>query len=230
MDYGEAWEDAWEQHVRDWKPSSDQDSVHHSVTRLNLEMDEDILVMGDLRSYVPPRVDDMYTVCRYARRLRTRRTDATRSAFEDDVDDWDTLSDEEILKTFGSDGSRFSVPYPTLWPCSVISKDTRPDHHNDDGSASTTYTVRIFQSDVYRSADWSKRGVPYILYNYPRESIRYVTTPYHSDQHLPNAFRHAIEIRDEILPEQWKNDVDPETLPVEPATGEEEDDWVAQQL
>jgi hypothetical protein len=41
--------------------------------------------------------------------------------------------------------------------------------------------------------------------DYPPASVRYFTKPYKSDQHLPGAFRHPIEIRDDLFPEQWKN-------------------------
>jgi hypothetical protein len=40
----------------------------------------------------------------------------------------------------------------------------------------------------------------------PIEAFTFVHTPYASDMHLPNVFRHAIMIPDEIFPEKWKND------------------------
>lgn len=41
--------------------------------------------------------------------------------------------------------------------------------------------------------------------NVPRSALSFFDKPGRTDMHLPNAFRHAIGIPDEIFPEQWKN-------------------------
>jgi hypothetical protein len=96
------------------------------------------------------------------------------------------------------------------WPCSVLVQEESNDEdenedEDDDGISGDTYTVTIHQSDFYDPTPWSNNELPRILYNYPREAIRYFVRPYASDQHLPNAFRHSIGIPDAIFPPQWKN-------------------------
>jgi len=44
-----------------------------------------------------------------------------------------------------------------------------------------------------------------LLTQFPKESIIFRTKPYLSDQHLPGAFRHFIEIEESLFPNQWKH-------------------------
>ena len=37
----------------------------------------------------------------------------------------------------------------------------------------------------------------------PQSAIFFVDKPYQSDLHLPNAFRHPIELREDLVPEEW---------------------------
>jgi hypothetical protein len=68
-----------------------------------------------------------------------------------------------------------------------------------------SYVVRIFPSPFHRRPRWDARGLPRIYTDFPRSSIRHFTKPGLADQHSPQAFRHHIEIPDEMVPPQWKN-------------------------
>ena len=46
-----------------------------------------------------------------------------------------------------------------------------------------------------------------IITNFEKKSIRLTLKRYTSDQHIKGAFRHFMEINDDIFPEQWKNAV-----------------------
>jgi len=74
-----------------------------------------------------------------------------------------------------------------IWPCDILEKMT-----------DTHYEVRIireYEEDV-------------LLTMFPQESITFRMKQYTSDQHLPGAFRHYIEIEDSMFPEQWKMSYD----------------------
>jgi hypothetical protein len=110
--------------------------------------------------------------------------------------DWRDLDDESILQLYGEDGSEFTreelgtdyLQAHDFWePCLVIKEEN-----------SGRYTVRVLSGKT-------EERRPDFLTNYPRESIRYFMKPYKSDLHLPNAFRHHIEISDEMFPEKWKD-------------------------
>ena len=73
----------------------------------------------------------------------------------------------------------------------------------DDGDG--LYTVRIHQTPFERDADWHHNQLPRILTGYHREGIHYFVKPGRSDQHLPGVFRHSIGIRDDMIPDDWKD-------------------------
>jgi len=132
---------------------------------------------------------------------------------------WKELSDNEIFEEYAIDvGKNESVPFTHFrdnppgrsghfWPCSIISEH---DHGDFDGDGDEDrYVVRIFPSHYHRyvigEETFSSLAVNLLLVNYPKSSIRFVTVPYHGDQYHQNAFRHHIEINDDLFPSQWKN-------------------------
>ena len=170
----------------------------YSVTKLNEDEGPVIpeLMSGDLRKEVTH--PDLMTACLYF-------IDNDEIPKEWQMNDangaWKNLTDEEILVRYGEQGSDITpelftdhLVAPSYWPCYVIEKE-------ETGG----YIIQVFQSPLDDKASWSQLGVPHFITNYPRESIRYFYKPYRSDAHFENAFRHHIEIRDEIFPEQWKN-------------------------
>jgi len=60
---------------------------------------------------------------------------------------------------------------------------------------------------IHASGDltWEELKIPRIIKDFPRASIRHFYLPYKSDLHLPNAFRHHMELKDDIFPQHWKN-------------------------
>jgi hypothetical protein len=116
-------------------------------------------------------------------------------------ENWRGLSDDQILWVYSEDGSQF-VPEAfhyglgdgVHWPCDVIFQENKDE-----------YIVRIYQSKIHESTSWNDNGGPRFLSSYPRKSIRYFPKPYKSDAHLPSAFRHHIEIPDDIFPAHWKD-------------------------
>jgi hypothetical protein len=89
--------------------------------------------------------------------------------------------------------------YGNFWPCSVLAKEANVENNINNNK----YTVRIYPSEYHHGRFPIAKHL--LIKNYPRESIRFFTLPNKGDQHLSNAFRHHIEIRDEIFPNQWKN-------------------------
>lgn len=50
-----------------------------------------------------------------------------------------------------------------------------------------------------------KGNIEIFFYDVPREALEFVYKAYTSDQHIPTAFRHEIEIPDEVFPAKWKD-------------------------
>jgi len=243
IDYGTAWEEAWDQHVDNWNPEVDEPL--ESVKRLNDEMGPIKILSGDLRTVADH--DYITTGCVYwdefaddEEGYREYYEDEGEDAnhyelftetdvlwrygddgqrvyrpivFEEDVHDWEMsasddlwheLSDEGILWYLAEDGSQFTPEDSprrhtfggSYWPCSVV----REDKHD-------SYIVQVFPNPKARTQPplWFQEGLPRFLTNYPRRSIRYFTRPDRSDMHLASAFRHHIDIPDEMFPPQWKD-------------------------
>jgi len=78
---------------------------------------------------------------------------------------------------------------PDLWQCDILKM-----------ISATHYEVRILRL---------QDGLDEVLLTmFPRESIIFRMKQYTSDQYLPGAFRHFIEIEDNIFPKQWKRSFD----------------------
>jgi hypothetical protein len=205
MDYGPEWEKAWESHVENWKPPAEGSGFesHTSVTLANLKIPVEVSLTDVREEHSPER--DVFTACVYRQYGEDEYEKwVSEQKFEDEFEDeWKELDTSEILKIFGRDGSQHEPPnfHGDFWPCSIVAS-SRDDDDDDD---EVSYVVRIFQNKSNPQTAWQKEELPRILLNYPPTSVRYFKKPYKSDQHLPGAFRHPIEIRDDLFPEQWKN-------------------------
>lgn len=223
IDYGPEWEFAWANHVKQWSPppmpppllveASQASSSSSWLTAKEANLDEtapilEAFVTNDLRqtTAITDTTSEhhhpyLFTACQYKVSMADQHEFYRRKTF-----DWQSMSDEKVLSVFSDDASRDydDVNYEwrsdkSHWPCSVLL------HEEEGGEDSLSYTVRIHQSDWYDSQPWNDNNFPRILTHYPRSAIHYFVHPGESDQHLPHAFRHAIHIRDEIFPSQWKN-------------------------
>lgn len=83
----------------------------------------------------------------------------------------------------------------TLRPCRVLSREV------DSYSQQVTFTAEMLN---HKSGDViPPHSMPHVVTKISRHGIEFKDRPYHSDQHLPNAFRHAIGIPTSIFPKQW---------------------------
>jgi hypothetical protein len=204
MDYGEEWDEAWQQHVAAWKPPP-KPTNETWITALEANEKPKAPIMENFISHDLRSVKEhpyLFTGCQYSPSEQDRKP-----AYKPESPvSWRNLTDDEILKTYSSDGSRYHYPgkgyrnhYDTShWPCAVLMQE-------DDNTRQLTYTVRILDHPGKNRQPWSKNHLPRILTKYARDSIHYFVHPYHSDQHLPGVFRHPMGFRKDQFPEQWKN-------------------------
>ena len=204
IDYGPGWVDAWNHHVFTWMSKSNNNVTSlFSSTVLNRRNDP--IPLGENRGssmdWIP---DTLFTGCLYEDDIDWRPKDRSNISSQ-----WTDLQDDEILALFGEDGSRFNKQrndYTGYWPCLVLKKD---DSSVDDTESGETYIVRIFHSSKASVRTWwHDNGVPRFLTKYPRDSIRYFHKPYQSDLFLKGAFRHCIEIPDDMFPQHWRDNLD----------------------
>jgi len=90
------------------------------------------------------------------------------------------------------------------WPENLAECDILSRTYNNERNT-YLYEVSLWPKDNHSRQD----GTPmtFVDYDVPHEAIRLVDKPYHSDQHIPTAFRHPIGFPDELTPPFWKNAV-----------------------
>jgi len=186
IDYGEIWEEKWDEHVVNWRPP-----IGGSYTPVKTMNDSVNIFKNAREQRYDPYPDNVMTVCLYW----------TES------DEYD--SEDEEIKEWTSDGYKYVLPdHPSTdgvwhWPCKVLER-------MEETEISTTYTVEINQIPSSKPTTWKIAGKRRILTNYQSKSIKFMMKPYESDQHLYGVFRSFIEIPDIIFPDQWKNIINDE--------------------
>lgn len=179
IDYGINWENAYKNHLANWNMPIDDGS--YSPVKLMIE-NKLFRTSEELKKM--PYPDNVVNACYF----NSEYEEEDHSSDEDEEEDEDIYGEQiEIVK----DGSMHKAS-----ESDEISQDLFVCDLKDKLSIGneTVYTVRIFLS----------RRKHIILSNYPEESITFKMRKYKSDQHIPGAFRHFIEIADDIFPEQWK--------------------------
>mmetsp|Transcript_11650 Transcript_11650/g.21788 ORF Transcript_11650/g.21788 Transcript_11650/m.21788 type:complete len:731 (-) Transcript_11650:289-2481(-) len=185
IDYGENWENAYDEHLKNWEPPVDDGTYVPVRTMIN---NKDYRTLEELEKN--PYPDNIINVCYFY------------NGGNDDDEDED---EEDEIVEIEKDGSKYVAEgridgEDSVYKCELLEKYMVNDK--------TVYTVRVLYSDKEH----------FILTNYPSESISFRMNRYKSDTFLLNAFRHFVEIEDDIFPEQWK------VYPLEEdEDGEEED-------
>lgn len=83
-------------------------------------------------------------------------------------------------------------------PCKLLHKE------RDSATGEVMYTAQMLNNTVSKLKEKVPEGVEHIVTGIPREAIMLKDKAYyHSDQRLPNVFRHEIGIPTEIFPKQW---------------------------
>ena len=208
IDYGEDWEKAWEEHVEEWEPERpDEEDFYFSIAEANNQAPNEPLEHLVSNSVRGEESDHPYifTGCLY---WPTELDDHEVFVDEEEVD-FDELSDDELIQTYGDDGSFFRLDSErekmqlNYWPCAVLYQEEGDEEEEEDEDREATYLVRITQHPSEQRLPWHENEVPRFLYNYPRSSIHYFAKPYQSDVFMSNAFRHPIGIPDDMMPQQW---------------------------
>jgi len=234
IDYGKEWEDAWEEHQKQWKVQSHPNlrgnnmNTNKSAKEANdakQPPSELIRGMKDLRNTTNNKNnhyshhigdgDYLFTGCQFHRDMLTKYSTTNTT-----TENWTTMSDEEIIKTYAMiDGSQiyFHQSYEyhrdfTYWPCSILRQeenddDNKDDNEDDNNSSTYSYLVRIWKSPFLEGDDeFFETNTPILVSNYPRQSLHFfVESNGAADQYQNNVFRHYIGMDDTLFPRHWKN-------------------------
>lgn len=109
----------------------------------------------------------------------------------------------EVAFKFKSKWKTYAFSHESLMEYITHEDEYRQDcdllQREQDERGKIVYTAVLIDNEKGEKVAGTK------LEKVPREAFVFVHTPYASDMHLRNAFRHSIMIPDEIFPESWKN-------------------------
>lgn len=180
IDYGTEWEAAWKKYVREWKP------FVPTLKNPNKEY-----------KYAYPW-DEMN---KHGNRIKPYRTLSEQEAnpyasnlmMVCDTNNWMTGRDE-----------RTKWQPSRNWPENLAVCNILSCTYNDKAKT-YLYEVNLWPNDQHIGNE----GTPifFVVYDVPHTAIRFVDKPFHSDQHIPTAFRHPIGFPEELTPAFWKNEL-----------------------
>jgi len=171
LDYGDEWENAWNEHVKKWQPPNGSYATGPTAEALNDDFDTDLrTVFEQMEDPYPEGVKIKCEPCfRFKGKWKKHLGNHTALI--------EYLAREDA----------------TQQDCDILQRE-------QDENGTVLYTAVLIAKNKGKKIADSK------LEKVPREAFVFAFKPYASDMHLPNAFRHAIMIPDEIFPEKWKNE------------------------
>ena len=209
IDYGDRWQTAWDQHVKDWTPvdpSKDYNNYTH-CTKLSTENTEKTLYKRAETfkiEGIPIRTIEEQEINPYPRNVVTKcRVDLDigignythapkttphykREYVEDDFKKGDKSSHQ----------------------CNILKRKGMPRISFDDDDVKETspfvYTVQIDRKKRQHQGMMTIEE-SHVITDVPTEAINLVNEKYTSDMFLKSAFRHEMELPDGLWPNAWMN-------------------------
>lgn len=184
MDYGRAWSLAWEKHVQDWKPPPN--AIAYSPSYV---MDD---VAGLLRTEKEqashPYPSNLMTACFYRYSTHQRNDGIVSSSSSNRVSAGETTAVQWKM-------DKRTFDYRNLRPCQIIQRE--------DIDGKIAYTVIMKNWIGMKKEEMIPKNEIHVVKSIPRNAIRFVDKLYTTDMHLSNAFRHEIQIPNDIFPCAW---------------------------
>lgn len=185
MDYGDRWDRAFKEHVRQWeKTTADEKFVESALTQNNRHHNPENLSPFPLDNEQLEN-ENLDLVCHLLydeeKIERRRNEDGTRTK----IYPWipHPVAGASRLKT------DIAIRGIHRTPCVILER-------TGDVDTGYKYLVEPAQMDD---------GPGLLVKNVPHYAIRYIDKPYTSPQNFGGAFRHPIAFPDKIFPQKWRN-------------------------
>uniref|UniRef100_A0A7S1G0D7 SET domain-containing protein n=1 Tax=Corethron hystrix TaxID=216773 RepID=A0A7S1G0D7_9STRA len=207
LDYGPAWENVWDDHVRQWKPwSSNKKYVPAqdlNRTPLRGEPLEKVRLEKELREDPYPGAN-IATGCY----LDFNHINILEEVLPDtEEEEEDEKIRRDIINWYQPSSVNFEeiLTPANIQPCVIIDRQTvrGKDYYTALISANPimdpTDNNDLFLFELVNlRAELEVRKIP-------REAITFIDKPLTSDVHMKGTFRFPIMLPDEVFPEKWKN-------------------------
>jgi hypothetical protein len=180
LDYGDAWEEAWNHHVEAWTPPAGAEDYVYP---------EDMSETDTLRTVKEQKENP------YPKNL----------ALMCNTPAWTDRKNKHMVwhepKWDWQEGMAYMMAY-----CHVLKRD-KAENGDDIYTVSLTFHKDKAKKADLEYDDSVPLEEQYIDYKVPRRAIRWIEKPYYDDEHLKNAFRHPIEFPENLVPDAWKTEL-----------------------
>lgn len=223
IDYGPAWERAWNTYVREeWEPADDPEYV--AAAQLNDKTGS---------RYVPILPTKMERKTWSTRNNKMTNNNVpllqnypdnvflgcyVSNVPEEDEDDKNKAEDNPNGKKSRKKNTRQRVTIPWerhekgLWdssefvfPCYLESRSKNMTKSNENGTTSSNENDHDSYEYTVQLDPWDEATKVFIVEHVPRAAIRFFDEMYTVDDYLRNTFRHEIHLPDELVPEIWRD-------------------------
>jgi hypothetical protein len=176
IDYGNRWEQAWNDHVRSWKPDALY-SDYSPAWKLN---DYTMPVRTKDEQLSNPYPRNVIMLC-YVGAL--------------DADQPGELGNGQLVYKWTFDKDLYHTTI-NAFPCEILE---RAGEYID-----TANSIRP-DAERYKVRAWRLEELPWTVTHVPRRAIEFFDAKDKSELHLRNAFRHEMDLPDDMLPLAWIN-------------------------
>ena len=207
IDYGEEWQNAWDEHVKKWKPISKESDFNNLTwwTEKKETINGDAAKASDLNRDQdhPFKTLEEQTADPYPHNLEIRCYANTNH----DTAYLFTPQTEPVIKRPFDDHKDFSEgeEEPLIVKCNITGRYEN-DLFTDDGDKGTHKYLYEIEIKTKKSVGEETPFLEHhIITDVPWNAIRFYEKPYTSDVFLKHAFRHEMKLPDEIFPKAWMN-------------------------
>ena len=217
-DYGTAWQRAWDKHVELWNRTMTDDPeaavVHseHYISAYDYEQqcnDDHRLSPSEPRPMNQPVPDCFIHVpswiavrCWVAERETLTETETDYIDDNDDDAGWPWMAPDDVEYNKTTQEIYYYGTIDETYPCEIVSYSSNKNNNIGGGSSTTAmdyFRVRLqYTEGASLDTGWNITHVP-------RSAIIMVDQLYTGNQLLRQAFRHEIQLPDDMVPEQWKD-------------------------
>ena len=190
LDYGDEWEQAWQDHVQTWQP------VLGAADYLTAKDLTEAWKKGTF-SWDPSSGED--PTAKLPAHVDLMCNDFFEYEWQGSSAD-DSSSLEQDLAEYNAEHRA------TYWYCDIVNTTTMVSRNN---TTELRYQVQVSKKRPRGEKEKGKQKKTKFWSHCPIQVFSFQDKPYTSDLFLPNAFRHDMRIPNDLFPKAWRNLVSP---------------------
>ena len=192
LDYGVAWDQAWEKHVVSWRSHEKRDgSQPHRYVYPHEFNREEAIIRTEEEIKERPYPTNLSVGCFHLHRYSDSLNPIEQRPIR--------RNGPPVEGRAWQEGEPYGGDAAYIRPCRVLER--KYVGSGDDETDEYLYTVLLDTDESESDEEMTDR----LLFDVPRRGMKFIDLPYQSDQNLKAAFRHEIGLPNHIWPEKWKD-------------------------